>query len=398
MATLIERQIDDWEKRGVIDAGVASALRGDIGATLAAGAGKGNAKAARRFSFFQVVAFFAAISIAAAILIFIAANWEYVPRIARAGGVMAVIVAGYLGGALVHSRYGLRRRVIEEACYLVGGAAFIGGVALIGQMYHISGDERDAALLYAAGLGLSGFAVRSLALVAAAAGWMVYWQIDGPNAETILSLQFVVFVLSIGAGIGFATMMKSVWLRRICYVAGVIGLLPIIGHYFIEALRWLADTYEAIPVNLRISVWLIVLLVAALALIMGRFRPNLIEGVPIFSAKRAGRQFALGLLALAFLHGELSDDAGLIVVSSLAVLYVLIALYSYGRDRQAIRYISYVVFVGEILVVYGETVYSMLGTSGFFLALGMVLAVIAFAVYRLERRWKARGKGEKAVA
>lgn len=398
MATLIERQIDDWEKRGVIDAEVASALRGDIGATLEAGARKGTQKAARRFSFFQVVAFFAAISIAAAILIFIAANWDYVPRIARAGGVMAVIVAGYLGGALVHARYGLRRRIIEEACYLVGGAAFIGGVALIGQMYHISGDERDAALLYAAGLGLSGFAVRSLALVAVAAGWMVYWQVDGPNADTILSLQFVVFALSIGAGIGFATLMKSAWLRRIWYVAGAIGVLPIVGHYFLEALEWLVDTYDAIPVTLRISAWLTVLLFAALALIVGRFRPTLLERLPVFSSRRAGRQFALGLLAIAFLHGELSDDVGLIVVSSLAVLYVLIALYCYGRDRQAIRYISYVVFAGEILVVYGETVYSMLGTSGFFLALGVVLAIVAFAVYRLERRWKARGKGRKADA
>ncbi|MAZ16501.1 MAG: hypothetical protein CL535_09260 [Ahrensia sp.] len=398
MATLIERQIDDWEKRGVIDADVASALRGDIGATLAAGERKGTPKASRRFSFFQVVAFFAAISIAAAILIFIAANWDYVPRIARAGGVMALIVAGYLGGALVNARYGLRRRIIEEACYLLGGAAFVGGVALIGQMYHISGDERDAALLYAAGLGFSGFAVRSLALAAAAAGWMVYWQIDGPNADTILSLEFLLFAVSIGAGIGFASFMKSAWLRRIYYVAGVIGVLPIIGNYLLEALEWLAGTYDAIPVNLRISVWLFVLLAAALALVVGRFRPTLFSGVPVFSSRRAGRQFALGLLAIAFLHGELSDDAGLIVVSSLSVLYVLIALYCYGRDRQAIRYISYVVFAGEILVVYGETVYSMLGTSGFFLALGLVLAVVAFAVYRLERLWKARGKREKTDA
>jgi uncharacterized membrane protein len=227
---------------------------------------------------------------------------------------------------------------------------------------------------------------------------MVYWQVDGPNADMILSLQFLLFAVSIGAGIGFASLMKSVWLRRIFCVAGVIGVLPIVGHYLLEALEWLADTYDAIPVNLRISVWLIVLLAAALALVIGRFRPTLVGGLPVFSSRRAGRQFALGLLAIAFLHGELNDDAGLIVVSSLAVLYVLIALYCYGRDRQAIRYISYVVFAGEILVVYGETVYSMLGTSGFFLALGLVLAVVAFAVYRLERRWKARGKGEKANA
>ncbi|MCI5073770.1 DUF2157 domain-containing protein [Oricola sp.] len=398
MATFIDRQIDDWEKRGVIDAQTALKLREDVGAGLSRANGTSAAKSARRFSFFQVVAFFAAISLAAAVLIFIAANWEYVPRLVRAIGVMVIMAVGYVGGALVNRRYGVRRGLVEEACYLVGGAAFVGGVALIGQMYHISGDAREAALLYAAGLGLSGFAMRSRALVAVAAGWMLYWHLDGPDADNLLSLQFVIFAAAVVVGIAFATIMKAVWLRRFLYIVGIVGLLPFVGQFLDDVLEFLVDVYESIPETIRVLGWLALLALMSLAMLFARLKPASAGGAPLVSGRGAGATFALGLIALAFLHGELQSDGGLILASSLAVVFVLVALFAHGRDRRVIRYISYVIFVGEIFVVYGSTVYSMLGTSGFFLALGLVLAVIAFAVYRLERLWKARKAREAGDA
>ena len=112
---------------------------------------------------------------------------------------------------------------------------------------------------------------------------------------------------------------------------------------------------------------------------------------------RVGALFFAGIVSIAFLHGELGGDAGLIAASSMAIVFVLAALYAHGRDNRVIRYICYVLFAGEVLLVYGETVYSMLGTSGFFLVLGLALAGIALVVYRLERRWK-RKKGEAADA
>jgi len=99
--------------------------------------------------------------------------------------------------------------------------------------------------------------------------------------------------------------------------------------------------------------------------------------------------FALGLVAIVFLHGELGDeDAGLVVAAVIGILFSVVALYIHGRDWRAVRYISYVLFVGEILLVYGETVFSMLGTSGFFLVLAVVLTLVAIIVYRLERRMR----------
>lgn len=394
MATLIERQIEDWEKRGVVDAETARKLREDVGASQAVSKNGAQAKPARHFSFFQVVAFFAAISIGAAILLFIAANWEAIPRLARAMGAVAIIFAAFVAGALVNRRQGLRMRLVEEACYVVAGAAFMGGVALVGQMYHLSGDIQDTALLYALALGLSGFAVRSLALVAVAGGWITFWQVNGPEAGNLLSLQFLVFAIVISLGVAFATSMKSVWLRRGFYAAGVIGLLPFVG----EVLEWLVERYEDIPESVRDVFWILVWLLSLAGLMLERWRPGILRGLPLMGSPRIGALFIAGLVAIAFLHGEFDGDAGLILASGMAVLFVLGVLYAHGRDNRLIRYVCYALFAGEVLVVYGETVYSLLGTSGFFLVLGLVLAAIAFVVHRLERRWrrKAAGAGKEA--
>jgi uncharacterized membrane protein len=385
LATLIGRQIDDWENRGVIDTETASRLRGDIGASLAGVNTPAETKAARRFSFFQVVAFFAAISFAAAVLIFIAANWEFIPRLWRVIGVVLIMIAGFTGGAYARGRGWRRAPLIEEACYLVGGAAFVGVIALVGQMYHISGDERDAALVYAVGLGLSGFAVRSFVLTAAAAAWITWWQVTGPEAGNLLSLQFLVFALAIGAGLLFSLWIRSPWLRRGLYGAAVIGLLPFCG----EVLEFVVDVYEAIPDQLRIAFWVAAWVLSLAGLAAERWSPEAIRRLPLFSRPRVGGLFALGLVAIVFLHGELGDEnAGLVVAAVMGILFSVVALYIHGRDWRAVRYISYVLFVGEILLVYGETVFSMLGTSGFFLVLALVLTLVAIVFYRLERRMR----------
>jgi uncharacterized membrane protein len=385
LATLIERQIEDWEKRGVIDGATAVRLRSDIGSSLAA-ATAGSDRSARRFSFLQVVLFFAAISLGAAIILFIAANWDLIPRIVRAGGAVFFVFAGLLGGAWVNRRSGKHAALVEEACYLVAGAAFMASIALVGQMYHISGDEREAAMLYAAGLGLSGFAVRSNVLVALAAAWITFWQVDGPHAANLLSLQFLVFAVAIGAGLAFAFAAGARWLRYVLYVAGAVGLLPFIG----EVLEFIVDTYEAIPDDIRVAVWVVVWLFALAVLLAHRWLPSALEKLPGAGGGRIMRFFFLGLVACAFLHGELGDDTGLIIAGSMTIIYVLALLYAHGRDNRLIRYLCYAIFVGEILLIYGETVFSMLGTSGFFLVLAVVLVIVALAVYALERRLKRK--------
>ena len=91
----------------------------------------------------------------------------------RVAALFATILAGYVGGAVLKTR---DQNAIGEALYIVAAAAFGGSIALIGQMYHMSGDESDALLTWCVGTGLAALALRSdpltIAAVALAAAWL----------------------------------------------------------------------------------------------------------------------------------------------------------------------------------------------------------------------------------
>ena len=67
-----------------------------------------------------------------------------------------------------------------------------------------------------------------------------------------------------------------------------------------------------------------------------------------------------------------------------------------GRMNGAVRFLGYAVFASETLYLASETLGSILGTAGFFLISGLVVAVIAWLVVRLERRFSTRTEGQAA--
>ena len=58
-----------------------------------------------------------------------------------------------------------------------------------------------------------------------------------------------------------------------------------------------------------------------------------------------------------------------------------------GRDNGAVRFLAYSAFAAEVLYLSYETIDSILGTSAFFLLAGLVVAILAFIVIRLEKRF-----------
>ena len=92
----------------------------------------------KSLSFGSVLAMMAALLFGAAILVLVAANWEAIPRLGRVAALFATILAGYVGGAVLKTR---DHDAIGEALYIIAAAAFGASIALIGQMYHMSGDE-----------------------------------------------------------------------------------------------------------------------------------------------------------------------------------------------------------------------------------------------------------------
>ncbi|TGS34034.1 DUF2157 domain-containing protein, partial [bacterium M00.F.Ca.ET.180.01.1.1] len=93
---------------------------------------------------------------------------------------------------------------IGEALWIVAAAAFGGSIALIGQMYHLSGDETSALVTWCAGTALAAVALRSNPLTVAAVGiadaWLVlkrfgfYWRAEIPHLFIVVAI--VLFAIS----------------------------------------------------------------------------------------------------------------------------------------------------------------------------------------------------------
>lgn len=402
MSSLIERQIQDWQKRGVIDNQVAASLLTDINASAAKKA-FGNPSAAkrvtRRFSFFQVLVVFAAICFAASVALLIASNWEAIPRLVRTIGILCVVAAGLLGGVFVHGRYGAKSRYVEEACYLIAGGAFLSAVALVAQMYHISGDERGAALLYAVGLGAGAIAVRSLVLTGGALFFWTQWHFVGPDPANLLSLPVWVFYAALGVALLVSLLLNSKWAKSMVLIAAAAGLLPLAADIawwilegLIDGLEWFFD----LPDIVRQVIWGSMLLAATYFIMLPS--PDGARKSGFFTRNRVVFSFIAGCFALLALH-EFGDE-GLFsfILAGLVIGFILLTLYRHGKEHVPVRYLCYAVFLIEVFYLYAETISSMVSTSGFLMLLAVFLIVVASFVYRMEKRFASTKKKDEAAA
>jgi hypothetical protein len=87
-STRVRSDIARWLQAGLIDAATADSLTRDV-----------EANARKSLSFGSILAMMAALLFGAAILIFVAANWDAIPRLARVAALFAIILGGYVGGA-----------------------------------------------------------------------------------------------------------------------------------------------------------------------------------------------------------------------------------------------------------------------------------------------------------
>lgn len=401
LSSLIERQIIDWQKRGIIDANVSASLLADIDSHAGKKAhvsGNSARTSIRRFSFFQVLIVFAAISFAAGIALLIASNWEAIPRLVRAGGILAIVAIGLLGGVFVHGRFGAKSKYAEEACYLIAGGAYLSAVALVAQMYHISGDERSAALLYAAGLGFGALAVRSLVLTGGALFFWATWHLNGPDASNLLSLPFWVYYAALAAAFLVALLLNSKWAKLMILIAAAAGLLPIawdVTWWLVERLFDGLEWFFNLPDIVRIIVWGGMLAAACIGIMLPDTKDA--QNKHVFKRLRVGLSFVAGCIALFALH-EFGDEGLLSFgLAGMVIAFVLFTLFRHGKTHTAVRYCCYAVFLMEVFYLYSDTISSMVSTSGFLILLAVFLIVVATFVYRLEKRFSAAKNAEGAA-
>lgn len=357
--TRVRKDIERWRKAGLVDEATARSLQADV-----------EANNSGRLSFGTVLSVMAAALFAAAILVFIAANWEAMPRLARAAMLFALIVGGYLGGAMLKLS---GRDAFGEAAWIVAASAFGASLALIGQMYHLSGDERQAVLAWGIGTALAAGALRSgplnVGAVLLAIAWMIMhpltrWQ-AGDLPALYLPLAAALYALSFWTGSRASRhlLMLSLWLFAFIFF-------------------W-RDESLLIPQ---------LVIVASVALfVFGLMYPRtadavlgLGDGLPIHAL--IGFLVGIGIMQMQWL-----DEPPLLAMTLVAFAGIIGAMLAGGRDNVWLRRIAYAAFIFQLCFIYTVMLGTMLGTAGFFVFGGLALSVLAWIITRIERRFSPTG-------
>jgi uncharacterized membrane protein len=367
-STRVRSDIARWVEAGLIDASTGQVLARDVEANQRAS-----------LSFGSILAMMAALLFGAAILIFVAANWEAIPRLVRVIVLFAVILAGYVGGAVAKTRDHV---AIGEALWIIAAAAFGGSMALIGQMYHLSGDEASALLVWGAGTTLAAVALRSNPLTIAAVGiadaWMVLKGFDYFGRHDLPHLFLLMAVVL------FAV---SFWTRS--QPARHLILLSLIFYLVLLAVDD-ASLMVAIPLVVG-SAALFAIAVAA---------PGLVDRIVQLGGRlplHALIGFLTGIAIIQFqLAGESAHIAAFTAASVVAIIGIVAALVLAGRESRGLRWLAYAGFAFELAMIYVVTLQSMLDTAGFFLAAAVLLGILALIIIRVEKRMKATD--QKGVA
>ncbi|MET0482893.1 MAG: DUF2157 domain-containing protein, partial [Aestuariivirgaceae bacterium] len=165
----LRRDLARWRERGWISAEQEERMAADAATHSGFSAG-------------SVLAILGAVLLCLAIVTFVAANWEALPRIIRLGILFGTLWLSY---ALAYGLFRTGRDQFGHAMLLIGGAVFGASIMLIAQTYHISGSPADAVLLWGAGVFLAAVLMLSTASLIFAilllAVWLVIGETEGPS-------------------------------------------------------------------------------------------------------------------------------------------------------------------------------------------------------------------------
>jgi len=200
----LEADLERWQSGGVIDATTGAAIRRALGP---APAGIGVA---------TVVGIVGGLLIAAAFLVFIAANWSEIPRVAR----FVMLLAGIAGACALGALFAQQGRTyLADTAVAVGAIIFGASIALVGQMYHLSGDFAGALLLWTLGALAAALLTQSRGALAVAlvAGCAWSWM----RAFEFSDVPHLPFILLWAIGVGLALLWNSPMARHLTALAAM---------------------------------------------------------------------------------------------------------------------------------------------------------------------------------
>ncbi|MGU3576841.1 DUF2157 domain-containing protein [Brucellaceae bacterium C25G] len=368
----VEKLISSWREQGLIDSETAGKLLGDLHARRS-GIGLGT-----------VLATIGGLLLGAAVILLVAANWQDIPRIVRVIAVFALIWICYLGGVWRRLAGDV---VFSKALFIVGAATFGAGIAMVGQMYHMSGDESSATFLWAIGVFAAAFLLREPVL----------------SAVAMFIAGFYLFTL---AEQDFRTLLSSSGF----YIVPALAVTGAIAAYFthsrvtghlvgIYTLIWFGMLY----IDREQSMMLWVLLLCGIALMLADgFAHVALERLTRFSRPLASYGFLAVLGAILGFQANTMiatdyERPHILFYSILIFALCITSLLLCGRNNSGLRWLVYLVFSAQVLFLAFETIGTMIGTSGFFLSSGILVLLLAVFVRRMEKRLTTNTQSDAEV-
>ena len=112
--------------------------------------------------FLAIISMIGAVLVVAGLVLLISANWEEIPRFVKIALGLALMLGAHAGGWWLREVHGKYRKS-GEALHLIGSGLFLGNIALIGQIYHLSSRPPNAILLWWLGIAALPWLLRSKA-------------------------------------------------------------------------------------------------------------------------------------------------------------------------------------------------------------------------------------------
>lgn len=353
----LERDFKLWTAQGLIDATTATRLLHEYDSRESS------------FSLGRVLMVIAALLVSAAILLLVAANWEAIPRLVRLVGIVALIWGAYIAGGVLMMR-GAER--LAAAFLVLATLTFGGAIALVGQMYHLSGDTVQAMLVWFAGAVVAAALFRSgavtaiagfLAFVVSGADWTQSYSADETVLLWLMPLMAVIVIL----------LVRYTGAARVRHLA------------YLLLVAWLAFIYsehETPTTAIAIAGFgAVAYLIAALPQSPLHALARSAGAAPAFYS------YLVLVVGLCVLHAEFDGVGNRLFVGIITLVAAIGGIALSGKENGGVRYLGYAAFAAETLYLASETIGSIIGTSGFFLVSGLVVALIAWAVITLERRF-----------
>ncbi len=440
----LKDDLEDWVAKGWVSSGGAAAIL------------KEQDRDDGRSRLPMALAGIGMICVALAVFAFIAANWELIPKSVKLAGIAVLVVAS---NGLAALAAGKGRKGIADLATGFATLVFVGGMALVGQMFHFPSDWAGGAFLVCLGALAAAWATGSKTSLVAATVAAITWQImresfAGPSlSATFIGLAFLAAVfahplvhparLSRWAAIALLWVTYGRWFGETADLLrggdGPVIAMALAGGGGLAALmiqldpvadlfvKWSSDrpprshgywlmTRSLQDAGMLVLCGLIVLGLVVVPEFYGDLSMKGLLALPALlplalafaffvaglllsfkTAKTRALFAAVGFAILTLLTPVITPNILVLSAFSLAALIGLCALGTWYNNRFWML-CAYLALTAVALWLLEVTIGSLLGQSLFFLVAGVLLLAMALWLARLFRRGRPGGKAGSEIA